>query len=286
MAIVIKSVSWVAVAVLVGAALRRYWLSPRARVPVLAVALAAAAVPIAGAVDLWHTVSQVRSPVSFDLWWRYASTTAHGHAVLWRSVAAIALALCVCLAPRSWWPFAAATAVWSCYGFSRLSHAAAMGGAVPLGYDLAHLLGAAAWAGGVWVVTIARDDVTATLRLSSLALWCVVALGIAGVLSALVHTSDPARFFSSQYALALGVKLLAVVAALALAARNRFSLVPRSVATGDRRGLVRSMYVESAVLLIVLVLTGWLSTTAVPHGQEASMDVLENLRRVVEYLSP
>lgn len=286
MAIVIKSASWAVVAVLVGIGLRRYWLSPESRVPVLAVVLAAAAVPLAGAADLWHTVGQVRSPVSFDLWWRYASTTVHGHAVLWRSVAAIALGLCVVVAPRSWWPIAAGTGVWLCYGFSRLSHAAAMGGAVPLGYDLVHLMGAAAWAGGVWVVTFARDDLRATLRLSSLALWCVVALGIAGVLSALVHTSDPARFFSSEYALALGVKVLAVAAALAVAARNRFSLVPRALSTGDQRGLARSMYLESAVLLVVLLLTGWLSTTAVPHGQEASLDALENVRRVIDYLLP
>lgn len=284
MAIVIKSVSWAAVAVLVGIALRRYWLSPTRRVPVVAVVAATAALPVFGALDLWNTVSQVRSPVPFELWWRYASTTAHGHAVAWRSVATVLLALCVTLAPRSWWPVAAAAGVWLCYGFSRLSHAAAMGGAVPLAYDLVHLAGAVVWAGAVWVVAFTRDDLRSTLRLSRLALWSVVVLGIAGSFSALVHAGEPPRFFGSAYALVLGVKLLAVGLALVLAARNRFVLVPRAAAKGDRDGLQRSLYLESGVLLGVLVLTGWLSTTAVPHGQETSLGAIENLRRVMEHL--
>ena len=284
--IVVKSLSWAAVAVLVGVAMRRYWLSPGERVPFLTVVAATAAVPLLGALDLWNTVSQVRSPVPFDLWWRYASTTAHGHAVAWRSVAAVLLAACVSLAPRSWWPVATAAGVWICYGFSRLSHAAAMGGTVPLVYDLVHMLGAVVWAGGVWVVTFARDDLRSTLRLSSLALWAVVLLGIAGVLSALVHAGEPPRFFGSAYALALGVKLLAVGLALAVAARNRFVLVPRAISTASRAGLQASMYLESGILLAVLIITGWLSTTTVPHGQETSLDAIENLRRVVEHLLP
>ena len=284
MAIFIKSVSWVAVAAVVGVALRRYWLDPAKRVPIWPVVAATAAVPLFGALDLWSTVGQVRSPVSFDLWWRYASTTAHGHAVLWRSVAAALLALTVSLGPRSWWPISAAAGVWLCYGFSRLSHAAAMGGFVPLAYDLVHLVGAVLWAGGVWVVTFARDGSRATLRLSALALWTVVVLGIAGIMSALVHAGDPQRFFWSGYALALAFKLLAVALALVLAARNRFVLVPRAV-NGDPAGLRRSMYMESAVLLAVLVLTGWLSTSPVPHGQDASLGALENLGRVIEYLT-
>ena len=44
------------------------------------------------------------------------------------------------------------------------------------------------------------------------------------------------------------------------------------------------MYLESGVLFGVLVLTGWLSTTAVPHGQETSLGAIENLRRVLEHL--
>lgn len=287
MAIVMKAASWSAVAVLFGLALRRYWLAPGQRTPRALLFVAAALLPIVGAFELWHTVGQVRSPVSFDLWWRYASTTAHGHAVMWRSAAGVLLAATVALAPRSWWPLAALFGVWLGYGFSRLSHAAAMGGTVPLLYDLVHLLCAATWAGGVWVVAFGRSgDRTAVTRLSAIALWSVVLLALAGVLSALTHASDPQRFFASGYVVALAVKLVFVAVALTLAAVNRFVLLPRSTGEGGGMGMRRSLYLESGVLLAVLVLTGWLSTSPVPHGENANLDAIENLRRVVEHLLP
>ena len=45
-----------------------------------------------------------------------------------------------------------------------------------------------------------------------------------------------------------------------------------------------AMRAEAVLLLAVLVATGWLSTTAVPHGSETSVDALENGRRMIEYL--
>lgn len=287
MAIVMKAASWSAVAVLFGLAMRRYWLAPGQRTSRPLLFAAAALLPVVGVFELWHTVDQVRSPVSLDLLWRYASTTAHGHAVMWRSVAGVLLAATVALAPRSWWPLAVASGVWLGYSFSRLSHAAAMGGTVPLVYDLVHLLCAATWAGGVWVVAFGRSgDRKAVSRLSAIALWSVVLLALAGVLSALTHASDPSRFFASDYAVALAVKLVFVALALTLAAVNRFVLLPRSAGDGDGPGLRRSLYVESGLLLAVLVLTGWLSTSPVPHGENAELDALANLRRIVEHLLP
>jgi len=45
------------------------------------------------------------------------------------------------------------------------------------------------------------------------------------------------------------------------------------------------VWAESAVLLGVLVVTGWLTTSPVPHGAVVEVDVVENLRRLVELLA-
>lgn len=282
--ILVKSIAWTAVAALVGAATGRYWLAPgrpRAVWPVVAAALA---VPVLGAVELWLTLVQVLPGADLATWRRYATTTAHGDVVLWRSVAAVALAVASLALPRRWWPVVAGLGVWLCLGFSRLSHSAAMGGTGPLLVDLAHLLGAVLWAGAVWRLAVARErpDADEVGRLSRLATWVVVGLAVTGVLNALVHASEPDRFFASRYAVALAVKVALVALTLALAAVNRFVLLPR--ARRGQGGIAAALWVESALLLAVLVATGWLTTSPVPHGAVGDVDVLENARRVLEHL--
>lgn len=284
MLILVKTASWAAVAALAGAALGRFWLAPERPRAAGVVVAAALAVPVLGAVELWLTLAQVLSPVDVALWWRYATTTAHGDAVLWRSVAALALASAGLVLPRRWWPLAAGLGVWLCLGFSRVSHASAVGGTGPLLVDLVHLAGAALWAGGVWRVALGsgRPGLPEVERLSRLALWVVVGLAITGPVSALVHASEPAGFFASGYAVALAVKSSLVAVTLVVAAANRFVLLPRA-----RRGLPgmrAALWAESALLLGVLAATGWLSTSAVPHGAVDGVDVIENARRVLEFL--
>lgn len=285
MLILVKAASWTAVAALAGVGLGRYWLAPERPRPVLAAALAALSLVVLGAVELWLTLAQVIGSVDLATWWRYAVRTGHGHAVFWRSAAALGLAGATLWLPRRWWPVAAALGLWLCYGFSRLSHAAALAGTGPLLVDLVHLVGAALWAGGVWRVALARGGpgVAEVERLSRLALWVVVSLALTGVVSGLVHASEPERFLASGYAVALGVKLSLVAAALGLAAVNRFVLLPR--ARRGRGSLRAAVWAESAVLLGVLVVTGWLTTSPVPHGAVVEVDVVENLRRLVELLA-
>jgi putative copper export protein len=281
--ILAKTASWTAIAALAGAALGRYWLVP-GRPKALPVVAAALAVPLLGVADLWLALSQVLPSFDAATLWSYASGTVHGHAVLWRSVAAAALAATLLLLPRRWWPLAAGLFVWLCFGFSRTSHAAAMGGTGPLVIDLAHLLGAAAWAGGVWRVTFPPPGtgLRAVERLSTLALVTVIVLALTGVFSALVHASEPARFLASGYAVALAVKAGVVALALVLAAANKFWALPR--ARRGEPGLNLTLRVECVVLLALLTVTGWLSTTPVPHGLVQGVDLLENARRVFDHL--
>ncbi len=284
MLILVKTASWVAAAALAGAALGRFWLAPERPRATGFVVAAALAVPLLGAVELWLTVAQVLRPMTVSLWWRYATTTAHGDAVLWRSVAAVAFAAAGLALPRRWWPVPAALGVWLCFGFGRVSHAAAMGGTGPLLVDVAHLAGAALWAGGVWRVALGagRPRLAEVERLSRLALWVVVGLALTGLFSALFHASEPAGFFASRYALALAVKLVLVLVTLVLAAANRFAVLPRARREDtDMRPFLRA---ESALLLAVLAATGWLTTSPVPHGAVDEVNVIENARRVLGFL--
>src|SRR5690606_4436210 len=150
--------------------------------------------------DLGRTYVQVQPGADRVIWRRYVSTTDHGDVVLWRPVAAVALAVASLVLLRRWWPVVAGLGVWLCLGFSRLSHSAAMGGTGPLLVDLAHLLGAVLWAGAVWRLAVARErpDADEVGRLSRLATWVVVGLAVTGVLNALVHASEPDRFFASR----------------------------------------------------------------------------------------
>ncbi|HLV12034.1 MAG TPA: CopD family protein [Trueperaceae bacterium] len=285
MLILVKSLSWTALTAMIGAALWRYWLAPDERPSAAVVWASAAALALLALAELWLTLTQVIPTADLALWWRYATTTAHGHAVAWRLVAAALFALATTLLPRRGWPVALVLGVWLCFGFSRLSHAAAMGGSVPLLVDLAHLLGAATWAGAVWWVGLRRGapGLPELERVSRLATWVVAGLALTGVLSALVHAGDPPRFFASTYAAALAVKLGLVAVTLGLAAANRFVLLPRARAGGD--GIRSALHAESVLLAAVLVATAWLSTSPVPHGAVAEVDVLENARRVIEHLT-
>ena len=80
-------------------------------------------------------------------------------------------------------------------------------------------------------------------------------------------------------------KSLAVVAVVVvLAAFNRFRFLPRLLAGAPLPKMRIVLGVEAVLLAAVLLATGWLTTTAVPHGSDVSVDVVENARRLIEYL--
>jgi len=253
------------------------------------------------------TLKGVLGRLDAELYRRYLTSTRHGEMARLRLSLAPAAALVgvaltlppVRRAPSALrWVGGLALVALCCgllYTFGLLSHAAAMGGAAPLWADLVHFGVAALWAGPVLYLaaigfgagagpgsdparaaTPARRALTRVSRLGMLA---VPLLLLTGAFNALTHASDPAVFAASAYGWSLWVKLLLFALVLLVAAGNAFVWLPRFLRGHDGRALLRSVRLEAVLLLALFVATGFLTTSALPHGADASTDALENLRR-------
>ncbi len=147
--------------------------------------------------------------------------------------------------------------------------------------DTTHVAAAALWGGGLlallvvvlrssgpWRAAFARRAVP---RLSRLALWCVVAVGAAGVILAwrrLDHLSD---LIDTTYGRLVLAKIVVFTALLVMGTANRWRTVPQLQGPRDRAagaaarftGLARG---EVIAIAAILALTGALITTAPPTG--------------------
>ncbi|NHA01796.1 hypothetical protein G5V59_24565 [Nocardioides sp. W3-2-3] len=148
--------------------------------------------------------------------------------------------------------------------------------------DAVHLSAGAVWLGGLvgLVLTLPavagrpRDGALLLTRFSTLAGGLLAALALTGVLMGWRIVGSWSRLFGETYGRLLLVKVALVLVVVAIAAWNRFRLVPRvteGVGHDDRRrgtGLVRRTVVaEAALLVAVLGVTGFL--TQKPPGGEA-----------------
>ena len=298
--VLLKSAMLLAATLIPSAGLARYWLL--GRVPRVVTALGVVgvlALVTFSMLDLRATVMSVLPTADLSLVWRYFTTTAHGDAVQFRVGFALALGALLLMpqagSERGTGVAFAAGSVGLLATFSVISHAAAMGGWWPLLSDLVHFIAAGLWAGAVFALVVApvwepeaRPRLeSAVRRLSTLGLLAVIALAVTGTLNALIHAGEPESFIASSYVTALAAKLALVVITVALAALNRFRLLPRLLAGANATSMRRALRIESVLLVAVLVATGWLSTTSVPHDMtriEAGIDVIENAEGLIEYL--
>lgn len=142
-----------------------------------------------------------------------------------------------------------------------------------VGVDVLHLVAGATWLGGVVAVALvladlaARDDAGAVVlaRFSTWASAVLALLVVTGTVLAWRVAGSWTALLDTGYGALLLVKVLAVLVAVALAAWNRFSLLPRLRDAARRRErrdasalLVRTTVAEAAVLVAVLVVTGFL----------------------------
>ena len=236
-----------------------------------------------------------RWPTS-DLTSSYLGSTRHGHAVLVRTVL-VGLVL-----PLTFWlTYRQSRQPWltgiylvvSCLllgTFSYTSHAAAMGGTPPLLADLAHFAAATVWAGPLFYLALVPDWgepyqtglQIAFKRVSFIGLLSVLTLFATGIYTTLIHLQDPARFATSPYGFALYAKVALVLITVGLATANRFWLLPAFL----RRGAVRfkkAVRLEGVLLVAVLLATGILTTSALPHGS-GEADAWTNLVNLIQIL--
>ncbi|HTO86056.1 MAG TPA: CopD family protein [Thermoanaerobaculia bacterium] len=156
--------------------------------------------------------------------------------------------------------------------FGITGHAAASGAATGL-LAAVHVAAAAWWLGSLLLIrsACATQDSRALAALVRIfaraALFVVGAMVVAGVVVAAALVSPWRHDWLTPYAKNLLLKVSGAGAALALAAYNRFRLVPLledpgGTATGRLR---RSVTAEIALLGAVLLATAWLTTFHSPH---------------------
>ena len=142
-----------------------------------------------------------------------------------------------------------------------------------VGADVLHLVAACVWLGGLVALAITlpdlagRDTLAAEVltRFSTVAAGVLAALAVTGSLLAWRILKSWSALLESSNGRLLMVKVAVVAVALAIAAWNRYGLLPRVRAATRRRerragaGLVvRTTTVEAVVLVVVLLITGLL----------------------------
>jgi len=133
-----------------------------------------------------------------------------------------------------------------------------------------HFLAFSFWIGSLyplWVLSASSDLATVKNgleRFGSLAMGIVALLAASGVLLLFQFFTMPGQLISSAYGISIVIKLLLVVCILAIAALNRYKLVPKILANGDARQIGNSIRVEALVALLIMLLTTYFSTVIGP----------------------
>jgi copper resistance protein D len=147
--------------------------------------------------------------------------------------------------------------------------------------DGAHLLAAGAWSGGLlalaYLLMFARrcpsaehgsHAVAALVRFSGMGYAAVAILIGSGLVNAWVLVGSPERLITTQYGQLLLVKVCLFAGMLALAAQNRFRLVPvlqrcnegSMTAEAPLSVVRRNVLVEQTLGLVIVLIVGWLGT--------------------------
>lgn len=246
---------------------------------VVAVGAAALAVPLAGAYQLGSGLSGVLDPAAIDP----ALVTDDITVLL---LQAVGLGAAVALAGRErstlTGDLLAAVAVWSpaLVGHTRAYEPSAL----LVVTDALHLSAGAVWLGGLVGLAVTlpaiagrpRDAAQVLTRFSTLAAGLLAVLAVTGVLMAWRIVGSWSGLVAETWGRLLLVKVVLVLVVVALAAYNRFRLVPQVMAEvghdARRRGstrIGRVVVAEAAALVAVLAVTGFL-TQKPPGGDGAT----------------
>ncbi len=228
------------------------------------------------ALDVIDTVSRALGSFDPSAILPYLSETRHGNAVLART-AAVGLLLMLGMGHRR--PAAAERAAFATLGLGALatisvvSHAGAQPGFLPVSADLGHLVGVTTWGGalvyGAWLLPWRASRAAgaavegAAARLSTLGLYSITLIAATGVYAALVQLWGPLALTDTPYGRVLLVKLAVVSGVAAIAAINRWVVLP-SLTRGAAARLGGFVKIESLLLLAVLGVTAVLVSQAPP----------------------
>ncbi|HEY8786953.1 MAG TPA: copper resistance protein CopC [Candidatus Limnocylindria bacterium] len=165
-----------------------------------------------------------------------------------------------------------------------VSHATALGSLKSVALDFVHVLSVSVWTGGVvallWGVLLTRRDETAedaralgatVWRFSVTAMIAAALLITAGVLQALDRLVLIDDLYETPYGIALAVKIVLVLVALAIGAFNLLRWGPRLRAgIRARTALVRDTLAETAIFVVIIVAASFLTAFAPPAQPSAA----------------
>jgi copper transport protein len=165
-----------------------------------------------------------------------------------------------------------------------VSHATALGSLRSMALDFVHVLSVSVWTGGVvallWCVLLVRRGETAedarvlgatVWRFSVTAMIATALLITAGVLQALDRLVLINDLYETPYGIALAVKIVLVLVALAIGAFNLLRWGPRLRAgIRARTALVRDTLAETGIFVVIIVAASVLTALAPPAQPSAS----------------
>lgn len=201
--------------------------------------------------------------------WRFIADIDLGRTYALNVVAALATSIAVTLARR---PTGCAWALIPiAYGIGTQAQTGHAAGAT--NHHLAvtalylHIAASAVWLGLLMAVAVSRRLIglgakDAIGRMSRFALWAAIALTVSGVANAVLRIGAFSDLFTTPYGRLLGVKLIFMAGAIALAAWHRKVTMPRLDEAQVRDRFWRVLSVDVALLAAVAGIGGLLSRTA------------------------
>ncbi len=181
----------------------------------------------------------------------------------------------------------AAAAGWAVLAGGALSlvplagHAAGLGNhGLALASGVLHSLSASAWVGGLLALAVhawRRESgvAEAARRFSTLALVCVAALAVTGVVNALTRMNSPGELFTTGYGRVVLLKIISLLALIAIAAVVRRGLRPAG--DQDRRRFALLVGVELSVMAVAMGLAVALTRTPYPKVAAEATTLAESL---------
>lgn len=155
-----------------------------------------------------------------------------------------------------------------------LAHAGQMAGGLGdtlVGAELVHLAAAGTWLGGlvpllICLMALPRPPAVRMLRrFTTVGLAAVLAIAASGVLQAWVLAGGPAGIIGTTYGRIVLLKVALFALALVFAALNGLVLtgrLARPAPAGARRGLRRSITIETVLGCAIVLVAAWLASTA------------------------
>ncbi|MCV7385046.1 cytochrome c oxidase assembly protein [Mycolicibacter longobardus] len=215
-----------------------------------------------------HPLSEFLDPATA---WSLAGLVDTASAWRWTALLAAVLTLVSLPVLRwSWTPVLLAGSLLTLIPLGLTGHSAA-GGSHDLATNslLIHLVAAGLWAGGLLALLVhalrgGEHADLAARRFSTVALWCFVAMGLSGVLNALVRLA-PSELLTSEYGRLAVVKFVAlcVLGALGWAQRRR-GVAALQADPNKRAPLIRLALIEAVVFAITFGVAVGLGRTPPP----------------------